>query len=320
MSVTICQLPLLTVKIYKHLEDFISARNAVVTTGTFDGVHLGHQQLIARLKETANRTNGETVLLSFFPHPRMVLNPDNKISLLNTEEEKISLLEKAGIDHLIVHPFNREFSMLSSDEFIKSILVSKLCTKKLIIGYDHHFGRDRLGSFNHLKEFGLVYGFDIEEIPAQEVKNIGVSSTKIRTALQSGNLEIVESFLGYKYEITGIVVKGRQLGRSIDFPTANLLISDALKMIPADGVYAVWVKRRDSVLKGMLNIGMRPTLDGKERTLEVNILDFEGDLYGETLTLYFVNRLRNEIKFDGLDALKVQLGKDREATRNILLD
>ncbi len=320
MSVTICQLPLLTVKIYKHLEDFISARNAVVTAGTFDGVHLGHQQLIARLKETANRTNGETVLLSFFPHPRMVLNPDNKISLLNTEEEKISLLEKAGIDHLIVHPFNREFSMLSSEEFIKSILVSKLCTKKLIIGYDHHFGRDRLGSFNHLKEFGPVYGFDIEEIPEQEVKNIGVSSTKIRTALQSGNLEIVESFLGYKYEITGIVVKGRQLGRSIDFPTANLLISDALKMIPADGVYAVWVKRRDSVLKGMLNIGMRPTLDGKERTLEVNILDFEGDLYGETLTLYFVNRLRNEIKFDGLDALKVQLGKDREATRNILLD
>ncbi len=320
MSVTLCQLPLQTVKIYKHLEEFISARNAVVTTGTFDGVHLGHQQLIARLKETAIRTNGETVLLSFFPHPRMVLNPDNKISLLNTEEEKISLLEKAGIDHLIVHPFNREFSMLSSEEFIKSILVSKLYTKKLIIGYNHHFGHDRLGSFNHLKEFGPVYGFDIEEIPEQEVKNIGISSTKIRTALQSGNLEIVESFLGYKYELTGIVVKGRQIGRSIDFPTANLLISDALKMIPADGVYAVWVKRRDSLFKGMLNIGMRPTLDGKERTLEVNILDFEGDLYGETLTLYFVNRLRNEIKFDGLDALKVQLGKDREATRNLLLD
>lgn len=320
MSVTLCQLPLQTVKIYKHLEEFISARNAVVTTGTFDGVHLGHQQLIARLKETAIRTNGETVLLSFFPHPRMVLNPDNKISLLNTEEEKISLLEKAGIDHLIVHPFNREFSMLSSEEFIKSILVSKLYTKKLIIGYNHHFGHDRLGSFNHLKEFGPVYGFDIEEIPEQEVKNIGISSTKIRTALQSGNLEIVESFLGYKYELTGIVVKGRQIGRSIDFPTANLLISDALKMIPADGVYAVWVKRRDSLFKGMLNIGKRPTLDGKERTLEVNILDFEGDLYGETVTLYFVNRLRNEIKFDGLDALKVQLGKDREATRNLLLD
>jgi riboflavin kinase/FMN adenylyltransferase len=255
----------------------------------------------------------------------MVLFPDYKPLLLNTQEEKISLLEKAGIDHLIIHPFTREFSMLSSKDFITNILVDKLHTKKLVIGYDHHFGKNREGSFDHLKQFGPIYGFEVEEIPAQEVEHIGVSSTKIREALQNGNLEIAEAFLGYRYELTGTVVKGRQVGRSIDFPTANLRINDSYKLIPADGVYAVWVKRREvrmdssgEKLKGMLNIGMRPTVSGKERTIEVNILDFNADLYGETLTLEFVKRLRNEVKFDGIEALKQQLQKDRTQTREIL--
>jgi riboflavin kinase/FMN adenylyltransferase len=305
-------------KVYKHIDEFGSAKNPVVTTGTFDGVHLGHQQIIRRLKETAVRTEGETVLLTFFPHPRMVLFPDYKPLLLNTQEEKIALLEKAGIDHLIIHPFTREFSMLSSKEFISSILVEKLRTKKLVIGHDHHFGKNREGSFQHLKEFGPIYGFEVEEIPAKEVENTNVSSTKIREALQQGNVEIAESFLGYPYELTGTVVKGRQLGRSIDFPTANLLLNDPYKLIPADGVYAVHVLRRGEKLKGMLNIGMRPTVNGKERTIEVNILDFDADLYGETLTLEFVKRLRDEVKFDGLESLKKQLVKDRNQTRELL--
>ena len=290
----------------------------MVTTGTFDGVHLGHQQIIKRLIETATKSNGETVLLTFFPHPRMVLFPDYKPLLLNTLEEKTVLLEKAGIDHLIIHPFNREFSMLSSKEFISEILVKTLQTKKLVIGYDHHFGKNREGSFDHLKEFGPIYGFDVEEIPAQEVEHTGVSSTKIRQALTKGDVETANSFLGYSYMLSGTVVKGRMIGRSIDFPTANLQVHDPFKLIPADGVYAVNVKRGKDQLKGMLNIGMRPTVDGKARTIEVNILDFNADLYGETLTLEFVKRLRDEIKFDGIESLKQQLFKDREQTRTIL--
>lgn len=271
-----------------------------------------------RLKELAVKNGGETVLLTFFPHPRMVLFPDYKPLLLNTLEEKTALLEKAGIDHLIIHPFNREFSMLSSGEFISDILVNAIHTKKLVIGYNHHFGKNREGSFDHLKEFGPIYGFDVEEIPAQEVEHTEVSSTKIRKALTEGDVETANSFLGYSYMISGTVVKGRMIGRSIDFPTANLQLNDPYKLIPADGVYAVRVKRGEIQLNGMLNIGMRPTVDGKARTIEVNILDFNADLYGETLTLEFVKRLRDEIKFDGIESLKQQLIKDREHTRKIL--
>jgi riboflavin kinase / FMN adenylyltransferase len=306
------------VKVYNNISEFLPVSNPVVTTGTFDGVHLGHQQIIRRLKEAAGKIGGETVLLTFFPHPRMVLFPDYKPLLLNTLEEKTALLEKAGIDHLIVHPFNREFSMLSSKEFISTVLVNALHTKKLVIGYDHHFGKNREGSFDHLKEFGPIYGFDVEEIPAQEVEHTSVSSTRIRQALMKGDVVTANSFLGYSYLLSGTVVKGRMIGRSIDFPTANLQLSDQYKLIPADGVYAVYVKRGEEKLKGMLNIGMRPTVDGKARTIEVNILDFSADLYGETLTLEFVNRLRDEIKFDGIESLKQQLFKDREQTRAIL--
>ena len=218
-------------KVYKHIDEFIAANNPVVTTGTFDGVHLGHQQILSRLKETAKKCDGETVLLTFFPHPRMVLFPDYKPLLLNSLEEKIQLLENAGIDHLIVHPFDREFSLLSSKEFISKILVEKLHTKKLVIGYDHHFGNNREGTFEHLKKFGPIYGFDVEEIPAKEVENTSVSSTRIREALMSGNVEVAASFLGYNYQLTGTVVKGRMIGRSIDFPTANVMVNDFYKLI-----------------------------------------------------------------------------------------
>ena len=305
-------------KVYHHINKFVAGKNPVVTTGTFDGVHLGHQQIILRLKEVAKKCDGETVLLTFFPHPRMILFPDYKPLLLNTLEEKISLLGKSGIDHLIVHPFDREFSMLSSKEFISEILVGKLHTKKLVIGHDHHFGKNREGSFAHLKEFGPIYGFDVEEIPAREVENTNVSSTKIRQALQNGDVETAFAFSGYRYQLSGTVVKGRMVGRSIDFPTANLGINDPYKLIPADGVYAVYVNRAGEKLKGMLNIGMRPTVDGKARTIEVNIFDFNADLYGETLTLEFVKRLRDEQKFDSIEALKKQLILDREKSIEIL--
>ena len=291
-----------------------------MTTGTFDGVHIGHQQIIRRLRETAEKTGGDTVLLTFFPHPRMVLFPERKQLLLNTIEEKTALLEKAGIDHLIVHPFTREFSMLSSSDFIQEILVKKIGTKTLVIGHDHHFGRNREGSFEHLKEFGPVYGFNVEEIPAREVEHMTVSSTRIRTALGEGDVKTAASFLGYPYRISGTVVKGRQIGRSIDFPTANIRVDDPFKLVPADGVYAVYVRRQNEILKGMLNIGMRPTIDGKERTIEVNILDFNADIYGETLILDFASRLRSEIKFNGLDALKAQLENDRQAARQALVN
>lgn len=304
-------------KIYNHIDEFRPVTNAVVTTGTFDGVHIGHQQVISRLKEAAARINGETVLLTFFPHPRMVLFPERKQLLLNTPEEKAALLEKTGIDHLIVHPFTREFSMLSSKDFIEDILVKKLGTRRLVIGHDHHFGRNREGSFDHLRQFGPVYGFEVEEIPAQEVENIDVSSTKIRQALEAGDVATAASFLGYSYQLAGTVVKGRQLGRTIGFPTANILVTDSNKMVPADGVFAVRVHRKSETLNGMMNIGMRPTVDGHSRTIEVNILDFDADIYGETLILEFVKRIRDEKKFDGLEALKQQLENDRLATREI---
>lgn len=305
-------------KIYNHINEFGEVKNAVVTTGTFDGVHRGHLEVIRMMRETAQHVNGETVLLTFFPHPRMVLFPERKQLLLNTIEERSALLEKAGIDHLIIHPFTREFSMLSSKEYIDEVLVKKIHTKRLVIGHDHHFGKNREGSFEHLKEFGPQYGFEVIEIPKHQVENIGVSSTNIRNALTEGNVSVASSLLGYDYELTGTVVKGRMIGRSIDFPTANIHVDDPFKLVPADGVYAVWVRRGEERLKGMLNIGMRPTVDGKHRTIEVNILDFDADVYGETLTLELVKRIRDEVKFDGLDSLKKQLAADRESTRQIL--
>ncbi|HLG03479.1 MAG TPA: bifunctional riboflavin kinase/FAD synthetase [Bacteroidia bacterium] len=298
--------------VYYRIDEFQPVRNAVVTTGTFDGVHLGHQQIISRLKETAQRIGGQTVLLTFFPHPRMVLFPERKQLLLNTLEEKIALLEKAGINHLVIQPFTREFSMLSSRDFIEKILVRKLGTKMLVIGYDHHFGKNREGSFEQLVKSGPVYGYGVEEIPGKEVEHVRVSSTRIRQALEAGDVETAQAFLGYRYRLKGTVVKGKQLGRTLGFPTANLLVDDPYKMVPADGVYAVQVFRNEAVYGGMLNIGIRPTLNGTDRTIEVNLFDFDGDLYGETIRIEFVKRLRAEQKFDNPDELKVQIGRDRE--------
>lgn len=298
-------------KVYTSIEDFKDVRNAVVTTGTFDGVHVGHQKIISRLKEVAKEENGETVLLTFYPHPRMVLFPDdNELKLINTQHEKIELLEKYGIDHLIIYPFTKEFSRLTSVEFVRNILVNKIKTKKLVIGYNHHFGRNREGSFEHLKEYGPLYGFEVEEISAEDIDNIEISSTKIRKALQTGDVKTAATYLGHPYTLSGKVVEGMKLGRTIGYPTANIVVDDMYKLIAVDGIYAVKLKHKDKMYAGMLSIGNNPTVEGKGHSIEVNIFDFNETIYGDMVTVYFIERLRDEQKFNSLDELKEQLAKD----------
>jgi len=309
------------VKVYRGIEQFERVENAVVTTGTFDGVHVGHKQIIGRLKEIAAKQRGETVLLTFHPHPRLVLYPDdNELRLINTMDEKIALLEKAGIDHLIIHPFTKEFSRLSSIEFVRDILVNKIGTSRLVIGYNHHFGRNREGSFEHLMEYGPVYGFEVEEISAHDVDQVNVSSTKIREALQQGDVATASRYLDYSYSLTGEVVHGDKVGRSIGYPTANLSVPESFKLIPADGVYAVRVNVAGEFYKGMLNIGHRPTLsEAQKKTIEVHLIQFEGDLYGQQLTVELKARLRGEKKFENMESLQKQLDIDRNKSLQLLV-
>tara|TARA_B110000858_G_scaffold184759_1_gene226255 strand:- start:73 stop:996 length:924 start_codon:yes stop_codon:yes gene_type:complete len=300
------------VKIYHSLEEFEKIENAVVTIGTFDGVHVGHLKIINRLCQIANEIRGESVLLTFFPHPRMVLFSDNDLKLISTIKEKTALLEKAGVDHLIIHPFSRKFSRLSSVEFVRDILVNFIGTKRLVIGYNHHFGRNREGSFEHLKEYGPVYGFNVEEISVKDIDQVSVSSTQIRNALAQGDVRTANEYLTYDFSLSGIVVKGDHLGRTIGFPTANIQVLDPHKLIPSNGVYGVHIKIRGRFFKGMLNIGYRPTIEGEERTIEVHIFDFNEDIYGESLLVSFKFWVREEKKFDGLGHLKKQLSQDKE--------
>lgn len=307
-------------KVYHGIENFTKIAYPVVTTGTFDGVHLGHMTIINRLKEVAKKQGGETVLLTFFPHPRMVLQEDNDLKLINTLEEKIDLLEKAGIDHLIIHPFTKDFSRLTSLEFVRDLIVNKIGTKRLVIGYDHHFGRNREGSFDHLMEFGPLYGFEVEEIPAQDIDDVNVSSTKIRKALNEGDLKTANEYLTHPFSISGEVVSGAQNGRKLGYPTANIAVEEHYKLIPAHGIYAVKIKHGDNVYRGMLNIGVRPTIadaDGKP-TIEVNIFDFDGNLYGESISVQLIERIRAEEKFPTLEALMDQMHEDKLNSLNIL--
>ena len=260
----------------------------MVTSGTYDGVHLGHQKILKRLNEIALKNNGETVLITYWPHPRLVLYPEqNELKLLNTFEEKADLLRAQGVNHLLRIPFTKEFSQLKSEEFIKRILVDRIGTKKLVIGYDHRFGKNREGSFEHLKKNATTYGFQVEEIPKHEVEHIGVSSSKIRTALLAGEVEKSSALLGKDYSIRGRVVKGEKIGRMIGFPTANIEIDSKHKLIPADGAYAVLIQHEDKTWKGMLNIGFRPTVGGKAKTIEVHIFDFEKEIYGDNIYVHF---------------------------------
>ncbi|MFC2137332.1 bifunctional riboflavin kinase/FAD synthetase [Bacteroidota bacterium] len=289
--------------------------NPVVTIGIFDGVHVGHLSVIDHLKKRAKELNGESVIITFWPHPRLVLSEQKQnIRFLNSLEEKQILLEKAGIDHLIIIPFTKRFSRLSAKKFIKKYLLKKIRTKHLIIGFNHQFGRKRKGNYKVLKKYADKYKFSIEKLDAILIEKEKVSSSIIRESLEKGNLEISNKYLGYDYLLRGIIVKGKKVGRTIGFPTANIELDDRCKLIPKDGVYAVFVAFERKVYKGMLNIGIRPTM--KDTTLrkyiEVHILNFDKDIYNQKITIIFVSRIREEQKFDGLDSLKIQLEKDKK--------
>ncbi len=306
-------------KIYQGIHNFDKLDYAVVTSGTFDGVHKGHQKILKKLVEVARKERGESVLITFWPHPRMVLNNDpGFLKLINTMDEKQEILRKTGVDHLIMIPFTREFARTSSGEFIRNILIGAIGTRKLIIGYNHRFGKNREGSFESLKENASLYGFEVEEIPKHEIDHVSISSTKIRQALNKGAVDVAAIYLGRPFSLTGIIVHGDHMGRKIGFPTANIHIEEMYKLIPADGVYAAYVLLDGKRYKGMVNIGYRPTVRGKNKRIEVHILDFNKTIYDKKVTVLFAERIREEKSFKNIEALSDQLGRDRQTTLKLL--
>ena len=301
--------------VFYNISELSQVTNSIVTIGTFDGVHLGHQKIIKRLVELKQKQGGEIVLFTFDPHPRKILFPEQKdLKLITTTEEKCDILKQFGVDNVLVYPFTKEFSKMQAQDYISNIIDRGLKTKTLVIGYDHRFGSNREGNIETLKELSKVYNFVVEEIPAQEINQLNVSSTRIRKAIEAGEIQTANDFLGYTFFITGKVVKGKQLGRTIGYPTANLLIEDNDKLIPKIGVYAVNVVLNNLSYKGMLNIGTNPTTDADNRVkIEVNIFDFDKDIYGKTLKVEFVKWIRNEEKFANLGELKQALANDKIA-------
>nr|WP_320118117.1 bifunctional riboflavin kinase/FAD synthetase [uncultured Marinifilum sp.] len=307
-------------KIYTDLKDF-SAINPVVTIGTFDGVHLGHRKVIRRLQELAHKVKGETVIFTFYPHPRLVLSKENNgLRLINTLEEKKVLLEAAGIDHLVIYPFTKEFSQLSYIEFVEQILVKQLGMKYLVVGYDHRFGHNREGKYEDLKVFADQLNFKIERQDVLNMDAINVSSTKVRAAISEGDIKMANKYLGYRFFIKGDVIDGKKLGRKLGFPTANIDPQESYKLVPKDGVYAVKVDVDDKRYLGMLNIGVRPTVNNQldNRSIEVHILDFDQDIYYKNITIRFYKRIRSEQFFNSIDELKEQLAKDKQSVIELL--
>lgn len=298
--------------------DFTPTQKTIVTIGTFDGVHIGHQKIIEKLVHEAKSSEKKSVLLTFFPHPRMVLQKDVSIKLINTIYERAQHLEKLGLDYLIIHPFSKEFSRLTALDFVRDVLVNRLNISKLIIGYDHHFGKNREGNIEQLTEYSHLYDFTVEEIPAQDIDEVSVSSTKIRKALANGQLKTANNYLGYNFSLTGKVVNGKQLGGKIGFPTANIDVSEEYKLIPKTGVYVVKSTIENATVYGMMNIGNRPTVDGEYQTIEVHFFDFNQNLYDKELTIELLYFLRDEQKFDSVPDLISQLKKDKETSLNYL--
>jgi riboflavin kinase/FMN adenylyltransferase len=294
-----------------NLKDYNNVDNVVVTIGTFDGVHVGHQKIVKRLIKIAKKDNLQSVVLTFFPHPRMVLQKDANIKLINTIEEKAHLFQKLELDFLVIKEFTKEFSRLTALEFVRDILVNKLHIKHIIIGYDHQFGRNRTATINDLKEYGEIYDFKVTEIKAQEVNDVTISSTKIRKALTEGNVEIANTYLGYNFMLTGRIVKGKNLGRQIDFPTANLYIEERYKLIPKNGVYVVKSSINNDTVFGMMNIGTNPTVGGKFQSIEIHFFEFNKDIYGKKIEVELLYRLRDEQKFESIEALQNQLYIDK---------
>ncbi len=298
----------------QSISNYDKTQATAVTIGTFDGVHIGHRKILDRLITTARTRNLRAVVLTFFPHPRMVLQKDTGIKLLNTLEEKEQILAKTGLDYLIVHPFTKEFSRLTATEFVRDVLVGQLRVKQVTIGYDHRFGRNRTANINDLIAFGNTHDFEVEEIPAQEIEEVSVSSTKIRRALEEGDVNTANSYLGYEYVLTGTVQRGKGLGRQLDFPTANLHIEETYKLIPKNGVYVVRAQWNGSTLHGMMNIGFNPTVAGTEQRIEIHFFDFDENLYGKRLQVGILERIRDEHKFDSLESLREQLEKDKQTS------
>ncbi|MDG1529352.1 MAG: bifunctional riboflavin kinase/FAD synthetase [Polaribacter sp.] len=305
-------------EIIHSLSNYQHTENTVVTIGTFDGVHIGHQKIIEQVVETAKKLGTKSVLLTFFPHPRMVLQQNASIELINTIDERAELLSKTGLDYLIIHPFSIEFSRLTALDFVRKILVNQLNTSKLIIGYDHHFGKNREGNLEQLTEYSHLYNFEVEEIPAQDINDVSVSSTKIRKALSDKNIKTANKYLGYHFMLNGTVVNGKQLGGKIGFPTANISIKEDYKLIPKMGVYVVKSKIDNNTIFGMMNIGFRPTLEGKHQTIEVHFFNFEKDLYNQNLTIEILYFLRDEEKFDSVEKLILQLKEDEKIALNYI--
>lgn len=310
----------LTMTVHTDIQHLPAFRNAVVTIGTFDGVHKGHQQILNLMIEEARKVNGETVIITFHPHPRQVIAANQaELFLLNSLEEKISLLEKYGIEHLVITPFTEAFSLQPAEAYIENFLVKTFHPHTIIIGHDHRFGKSRSGNFALLEEKAALFNYVVKEIPEFMLQENTISSTIIRQALQKGNIETANEYLGYPYFFSGTVIEGNKLGRTIGYPTANLQTTEEKKLVPGNGVYAVMVSGKwglgsgkPPVHKGMMNIGVRPTVEGVNRMIEVNIFDFDKDIYGDILTVHIYRRLRNEQKFNGLEELKGQLGKDKE--------
>jgi len=306
------------VVIVQNILKYDKQHDTAITIGTFDGVHVGHRMILERLISNTSDTSLKSTLLTFFPHPRMVLQKDSDIKLLNTIDEKTKILEDLGLDQLIIHPFTKEFSRLSSTEFVRDLLVNKLNARKIVIGYDHRFGRNRNANINDLITYGRTFGFEVDEIPAQEIDEISVSSTKIRRALEDGDISTANKYLGYDYMLTGVVQKGKGVGRQLNFPTANLFIEEKYKLIPKNGVYVVNAMLSGKIVSGMMNIGYNPTVNGTMKSIEIHFFDFDEDLYGQIIQVNILKRIRDEHKFDSVEDLKKQLEKDRETSIAIL--
>lgn len=305
-------------KIFHSINEFHSDKKTILTLGTFDGVHIGHRSILKKLNENTENGKFESVVLTFFPHPRIVLQGKSDLKLLNTINEKIDLLDKIGIQNLIIHPFDANFAELSAEEFVKTILVDQLHIQKIIIGYDHRFGKNRTANIDDLTAFGLKYGFEVEQLSAQEINEISISSTKIRTALEDGEINLANEYLGYAYFLSGTVVKGKQLGRTIGFPTANIELEEAYKLVPKNGVYVVAAEIDEKTVYGMMNIGFNPTVHGKNRTIEVHFFDFDSDIYDSHIRVAILQRIRSEEKFGSVELLTNQLKKDRDFSKHYL--
>ena len=300
-------------KIFHSINDFRSTKKTILTLGTFDGVHIGHKKILERVIQNTENGEHESMVLTFFPHPRMVLQGESDVKLLNTISEKIALLEKIGVQNLVIHPFDETFSRLTAEEFVKTVLVDQFHIQKIIIGHDHRFGRNRTANIDDLIAFGKQYGFEVEQISVQEIDAVSISSTKIRKALLEANMELANEFLGYDYFISGTILKGKQLGRTIGFPTANLQIDEKFKLIPRNGVYVVKSTINQKTFFGMMNIGFNPTVAGENLSIEIHYFDFDGELYDQKISVSILEYLRSEQKFESVALLKQQLEKDKKS-------